>query len=182
MAPAYIRVCLQIYIVMRYNFFMPAARPSKLTSPGKKSVRAPKPARPGVRELASFRYTLRRFLRFSEAAARDCGITPQQQQLLLGIAGFRQPGRATLSDLAEFLQERHNSVVGLVERAEQRGLVRKRPSKRDGRAVLVSLTPEGRKLLNRLTRLHQQELMRIPLWLTHLYQLSQSSPRNSELP
>ena len=80
-------------------------------------------AEDAIRNLAWFRYNLRKFLRFSEKAARQCGVTPQQHQLMLGIAGYTGRGSATVSELAEFLQERHNSVVGLVERAAQRGLV-----------------------------------------------------------
>src|SRR3984885_41837 len=91
-----------------------------------------------MRELAWFRYNLRRFLRFSERAARACGVTPQQHQLMLGIAGFTEDGRATISELAEFLQERNNSVVGLVERAAEVGLVRRRPGKTDRRQVIVT--------------------------------------------
>ena len=41
--------------------------------------------------LASFRHTLRRFLSFSEEAAREVGLTPQQHQAMLAIKGF--PGR-----------------------------------------------------------------------------------------
>jgi hypothetical protein len=41
--------------------------------------------------LANFRYRLRRFLRFSEEATRDSGVTPLQYQLMLQIKGF--PGR-----------------------------------------------------------------------------------------
>jgi hypothetical protein len=33
--------------------------------------------------LAAFRYHLRRFLRFSEAAAQSAGLTPRQYQALL---------------------------------------------------------------------------------------------------
>ena len=40
-------------------------------------------------------------------------------------------------------------MTGLVTRAEKRGLVRRSPSPHDGRAVLVSLTPEGRELTER---------------------------------
>ncbi|HZY61408.1 MAG TPA: helix-turn-helix domain-containing protein, partial [Edaphobacter sp.] len=86
-----------------------------------------------IRNLAWFRYNLRKFLRFSEKAARQCGVTPQQHQLMLGVAGYTGRGTATVSELAEFLQERHNSVVGLVERAAQRGLVRKDHDVRDRR-------------------------------------------------
>ncbi len=33
--------------------------------------------------LAEFRYQIRKFLRFSEGAARDAGIEPQHHQLML---------------------------------------------------------------------------------------------------
>jgi DNA-binding MarR family transcriptional regulator len=116
------------------------------------------PADPTLRNLAWFRYHLRKFLRFSEKAARQCGVTPQQHQLMLGVAGYTGRGTATVSELAEFLQERHNSVVGLVERAAQRGLVRKETGKEDRRFVLVSLTPQGEEILSRLTELHKEEV------------------------
>src|SRR5580698_10052309 len=99
-----------------------------------------------IRELALFRYNLRRFLRFSEKAARASGVTPQQHQLMLGIAGFTEDGSATISDLAEFLQERNNSVVGLVERAAERGLVRRRSGQQDRRQVVVTLTARGEEI------------------------------------
>src|SRR5690348_10384941 len=104
-----------------------------------------------VRKLAWFRYQLRQFLRFSENAARLCGLTPQQHQLILGIAGYTGRGWATISELAEFLQERHNAVVGLVERASRRGLVYKQQSSRDRRFVRVRLSPRGEELLGKLT-------------------------------
>jgi hypothetical protein len=37
--------------------------------------------------LADFRHALRQFLAFSEQAATTCGLTPQQHQALLAIAG-----------------------------------------------------------------------------------------------
>lgn len=114
-----------------------------------------------IRELAQFRYALRRFLRFSENAARQCGITPQQHQLMLGVAGHTGRGSATVSELAEFLQERPHSVVGLVERAVQHHLVRRKQDQNDRRVVNVSLTPTGKRILSRLTALHHGEARRI---------------------
>ncbi len=114
-----------------------------------------------LRDLAWFRYQLRKFLRFSEMAARESGVTPQQHQLMLGVAGFTGQGRATVSDLAEFLQERHNAIVGLVERAAKRGLVRKEHSPTDRRVVYVSLTPRGAAVLSKLTTLHKEEVGRV---------------------
>lgn len=111
-------------------------------------------------ELARFRYRLRLFLRFSERAARAEGVTPQQHQLLLGVAGFTGEASATISELAEFLQERHNAVVGLVERAVQGGLVTKEVVARDHRFVRVQLAPRGKAILDRLSELHRKELGR----------------------
>jgi len=112
-------------------------------------------------DLAQFRYRLRLFLRFSENAARKCGVTPQQHQLLLGIAGYTGRISASVSELAEFLQERHNSVVGLINRAVRRGLVRKQNDTKDRRVVFVSLTPKGKKLLMKLSELHKEEILRM---------------------
>src|ERR1700761_5506251 len=66
--------------------------------------------------LAAFRYALRRFLHFSEEAAHAAGITPQQYQALLAIKGFPSREKVTVGELAERLQLRHHSAVGLVDR------------------------------------------------------------------
>lgn len=108
--------------------------------------------------LAAFRHALRRFLRFSEEAARAHGVTPQQHQLLLAIKGF--PGRdwATIRELAERLQLRHHSVVGEIDRAVAAGLVERSPHAADRRAVEVRLTAAGQAVLAALTAVHQEEL------------------------
>ena len=136
------------------------------------------------RELAWFRYNLRKFLRFSEKAARQSGVTPQQHQLMLGIAGYTGRGWASLSELAEFLQERHNSVVGLVERAVQKGLVRKVQDTEDRRFVFVSLTRRGEAILSKLTLLHKEEASRFqngPLAVPQIpSQAAKSHPKGSQ--
>jgi DNA-binding MarR family transcriptional regulator len=114
-----------------------------------------------IRDLAQFRYALRKFLRFSENAARECRVTPQQHQLMLGVAGYTGRGSATVSELAEFLQERPHSVVGLIERAVHHGLVRRAQDKTDRRVVNVLLTANGKQVLSKLTRLHEEEARRI---------------------
>lgn len=124
-----------------------------------------------LQQLSQFRYQLRLFLRFSEKSARAAGVTPQQHQLLLGVAGFTGRGWATISELAEFLQERHNAVVTLVSRAAQAGFVRKRAVAHDRRLIGVELTPAGRGVLMKLASLHRRELARfewgkLPLGLT----------------
>jgi DNA-binding MarR family transcriptional regulator len=101
---------------------------------------------------------MRRFLGFSERIARTCGITPQQHQLLLGVAGYTGRGWATISELAEFLQERHNAVVGLVQRAAERDLVRKVAGKSDRRFVKVHLTRRGASILQKISKVNIAEL------------------------
>lgn len=110
--------------------------------------------------LAEFRHGLRRFLRFSEGAARQHGITPQQHQLLLAIKGF--PGRewATVNELAVRLQLQQHSVVGMIDRSEQAGLVVRRPHAGDLRVTEVHLTAQGERVLEALTVAHRDELRR----------------------
>ncbi len=109
--------------------------------------------------IAAFRYAIRRFLRFSEQAARREGITPQQHQLLLAVKGF--PGRnyASVSELADRLQMRQHSMVGLIDRTEAQGLVRREPGVADRRQVFIFLTPEGEAKLQKLSVQHRRELL-----------------------
>ncbi len=110
--------------------------------------------------LASFRYLIRHFLHFSEEAARAVGLTPQQHQALLAIAGFAKPQPVTIGRLAERLQIRHHSAVGLVDRLVAQGLV-VRNTGPDRRAVYLSLTEHGTRVLEQLTVVHRQELRQI---------------------
>lgn len=116
---------------------------------------------PEFEQLASFRYALRQFLRFSEIAAREVGLTPRQHEALLALRGSTGTSAPTVSDVAEWLQVRHHSAVGLLDRLEAKKLIRRRASKKDRRQVLISLTVEGNDLLDRLSRAHQNELRRI---------------------
>jgi DNA-binding MarR family transcriptional regulator len=128
------------------------------------------PSAADIRNLARFRYAIRKFLRFSAESARKVGLTPQHHQLLLGVAGFTGRGWANIGELAEFLQVRHHSVVGLVDRAEAMGLVRREINRDDRREVHVSLTSDGLRKLRTLTELHRRELytMRRGVNLPHL--------------
>ncbi len=116
--------------------------------------------------LAAFRYALRQFLRFSEEAVQEVGLTPQQHQTLLAILGFPHRDRVTVGELAERLQVRHHSAVGLVDRLSALGLVERQAATEDRRQVYVALTPQGRELLARLTAIHRAELSRLGPQLT----------------
>jgi len=111
--------------------------------------------------LAAFRYALRQFVRFSEQAARAAGITAQQHQALLAIKGF--PGRdsVTVGELAERLQLRHHSAVGLVDRLVAEKLVSRSSSTEDRRLVLIQLRDRGENVLEKLSSAHSKQLKRI---------------------
>ncbi|HYK40772.1 MAG TPA: MarR family transcriptional regulator [Thermoanaerobaculia bacterium] len=105
------------------------------------------------RSLAEWRYALRRFLAASEEITRSAGVSPTQYQLLLFIRG--DPGRApSIADLAERLQIRHQSAVGLVDRCEAAGLVRRRRDETNRRRVFVTMTRRGASLLEKLAAEH----------------------------
>jgi DNA-binding MarR family transcriptional regulator len=108
--------------------------------------------------LAEFRYQLRRFLRFSEQAARGAGLEPQQHLLLLAIKGLPEGKQATISTLAERLQLEHHSTVELIDRLVERGFVERCRDEADQRRVLVNLTARGEEVLKKLSRSHQAEL------------------------
>lgn len=108
--------------------------------------------------LGAFRKALRHFMRFSEQGARAVGLTPQQHQLLLAIKS--QPGKdhANLKEIADFLQLKHQTVVGLTDRCEAIGLVRREASTVDKRRVNVHLEPKGEELLAKLSHKNMEEL------------------------
>jgi DNA-binding MarR family transcriptional regulator len=117
------------------------------------------------RSLAEFRHALRRFLAFSERAAREHGLTPSQHQLLLATRGHPGSADPSTSDLAEVLQLKLHSVGELADRAAENGLVVRRPDPTDRRRSLVSLTDDGLAHLEQLSVLHRRELRRFRIEL-----------------
>jgi DNA-binding MarR family transcriptional regulator len=75
-----------------------------------------KPDQPDFKAMAELRYQIRRFLRFSESAARQAGIEPQQHQLLMAVRGLPDGLRPTVGVLAERMQLQHHSTVELIDR------------------------------------------------------------------
>jgi DNA-binding MarR family transcriptional regulator len=99
---------------------------------------------------AEFRYQLRLWMRLSEEAAREQGISPQQHQLLLAVRGYPGSTPPLITDVAERLQLRHHSVVGLIDRMELDGLVR-REEVGVGRGTSVLLTDSGLEVLEAIS-------------------------------
>src|SRR5437762_11546356 len=101
--------------------------------------------KPNFQAMAELRYQIRRFLRFSETAARQAGLEPQQHQLLLAVKGLPEGIGPTISALAERLQLQHHSVVGLIDRLVDRGLLLRLRSADDRRTVLVKLSHDWQR-------------------------------------
>src|SRR5437764_94719 len=76
-----------------------------------------KPLAPAAyQSLAELRYQIRRFLYFSEQAARDAGLEPQQHQFMLALKGLPKGVRPRIAGLAERMQIQHHSAVELTNR------------------------------------------------------------------
>ena len=111
--------------------------------------------------LADFRYTMRCFFRFSEEAAGQMGLTPQQHQALLFIRASRNGPGVTVGALAEWLQIKPHSATELSNRLEAAQLVERQQDPKDRRRTLISLSTRGLELLERLTQVHRKELQQL---------------------
>lgn len=117
-----------------------------------------------IERAATFRRALRRFLARTAEATGAVGLSPQRYDLLLILKAAVLRGEApTVGTLAAELHMRQTAVTELLKRAEADGLVRRSRSREDGRAVVVTLTPDGeRRLLRAFRDLHEdrEELAR----------------------
>jgi DNA-binding MarR family transcriptional regulator len=118
--------------------------------------------------LLAFRTSLRKFLRWSEARAREAGLTPAQHQLLLAVKGHPGTRSPAVGDLAEHLLLRHHSAVELIDRAAAGGLVERWRDTADGRVIRVRLTPDAEERLSQLSAAHLAELRGLAPVLDHL--------------
>jgi MarR family transcriptional regulator, lower aerobic nicotinate degradation pathway regulator len=94
------------------------------------------------------------------AAAHDLSIV---QARLLGILRDRRP---TIKELAGYLQLDKSSVTGLVDRAEERGLVQRLSSPVDGRSIQVAITATGLDLIGQATRVFEADIAGLVAGLT----------------
>lgn len=108
--------------------------------------------------LARLRSGLRRFLEFSESAARSAGVTPAQHQLLLAVRGHPSTEPPSVTDIAEVLRRRRHSIVELIDRAREHDLVRSEADPTDARRRLITLTPRGLEAIEHLSAVHRREL------------------------
>lgn len=149
------------YIVSRYNSRLSGKvkRNAKVERNGGAIAKKSQVTRgTDYRRLAAFRHALRRFLAFSEAAARDAGITPQQHQALLAIKGADDPTAVTIGELAHQLLLQPHSGAELVDRMVKSRLLIKSAGGDDRRRVVLALTPAAERKLRALSAAHIREL------------------------
>jgi DNA-binding MarR family transcriptional regulator len=144
---------------------------------------------PDYQALAEFRYQIRRFLHFSEEAARQAGLEPQHHQLMLAVKGAGEGLRPPITYVAERLQLQHHSAVELVDRLVKRGLIQRTRGQRDRRQVHVHLTARGERILKQLTLHHREELRTLaPALVSALKKImvttrgSNGTPREKRVP
>ncbi len=111
--------------------------------------------------LAAFRYEIRKFLAFSEQAARGADLEPQQHQLLLAVQGLPPGIRPTIRAAAARLCVQHHTTVALVDKLEARGMLERERSEDDRREVLLRLTSAGRATLRKLSEMHRAQLQSV---------------------
>ncbi len=140
---------------------------------------APRLSQSDYRSLAEFRYQIRRFLGFSERAARDSGLEPRQHQLLLALKGLPEGREPTIGDLAERLSVEHHSAVEMIDRLERARLVLRVRDQQDRRRVLVQLTAKGEALLSALSLSHREELQAAAPALVHVLKSLVSNNRRA---
>jgi DNA-binding MarR family transcriptional regulator len=134
-----------------------------------------------LKTLADFRFELRRFLHFSECAALEAGLQPQQHQLLLQVAGAVVDTPVTVAYAARRLGLKHNSAVELVDRSERGGLLSRTTDAEDKRRAILRVTRKGKQILDRLAGDHARELNELAPRLTKaLNQIAQNAHRTKD--
>jgi len=140
----------------------------------------PEPDEPDYRQLLALRTGIRKFLHWSEEQALAVGITPAQHQLMLAIRGADEPEGPTIGDIADALVLRHNSAVGLVDRAVEASLVVRHVDEHDSRVVRLRLSALGARRIRQLSEVHAEELRRIAPRMSSLWSnLDEASERTN---
>lgn len=134
-----------------------------------KQASQPVPTAAEAARVAEFRVALRRFQHQTDVVARECGITPAWYLLLLQIKGAPDLSeQTTVTALADRLRLAQSSVTELVSRAEQAGLLERKPSSTDARVVHLQLSARGQKIFARAFRSLGSEREALRAAIAHL--------------
>jgi DNA-binding MarR family transcriptional regulator len=80
---------------------------------------------------------------------RPFELSPQQYNVLRILRG-RKPDFATVAYIQERMLDRMSNASRLVDKLEDKGLVRRSPSKSDKRQTNIAITPKGLELLAKI--------------------------------
>jgi len=80
----------------------------------------------------------------------------------------------TMSEVAQVLRCDPSNVTGIVDGLEERGLALREPSPDDRRVKLIALSPEGRRLRNRLVKAMEVP----PAWIEDLGEADRKALRD----
>src|SRR3954447_2758488 len=105
---------------------------------------------PRMRAVTSLMRVHQLLLTELDELLRPLGLTFARYEVLV-LLSFSRRGALPLGKIGERLQVHATSVTPLVKRLEAAGLIRRTPHPEDGRAVLASITPAGRELVERAT-------------------------------
>lgn len=94
---------------------------------------------------------------FSKAVDREFGITGPQ---LWAMRTIEELGGCSAGDLAERLCVHPSTVTGVIQRLEEKRLIDRTRRPDDRRAVILTLTANGKKLLERAPYPAQGQLLR----------------------
>ena len=83
-----------------------------------------------------------------EAFGRRLGLTSSQFTVLFGVAYRQGEEGIPIASLAAHIGLAATHVTTEVGRLTRKGLLKKRPNGRDGRSVLITLTPEGERAIS----------------------------------
>lgn len=117
------------------------------------------------RIVASIRQIVRAVDLHSKRLVDTFGLTGPQ---LATLDAVEKLGPSAPSSIARAVHLSQGTVTGIVQRLEKRALVERSPSPTDRRSVLIGITDEGRRLLDRAPSLLQdtfrEELSRLEEW------------------
>lgn len=112
---------------------------------------------PGRDALDSLRRIVQALRESSRRAERELGVTGAQAFVLETLAGAPE---LSLNELAERTHTHQSSVSTVVARLVKRGLVRRSRATEDARRLVLTLSPEGRRLIARAPDIAQSRLVR----------------------
>ena len=113
--------------------------------------------------------TLQRFLTMLRDAAPDPRLSYQRYRLL---AQIQSAGQLAIGDIAVSLRIARSTASEAIARLAEEGLVQKAVASKDGRSVVVSVTPLGRRLVVRRRKVLWDAYR---AWLTRLSEEDQDA-------